>query len=326
VLVERGVQVLESMLVFHLADVILPMAVEHSHPRDRNERPGDQETHRPRRDMFASGRESHIKGLFHRARFNTCHATRAFVRPDSVRFVDCDPRGAGVCAQFTIDASGGVSRNLQRAEPPRQPQESAVGAKKTTPEILDEDRENDKPQEYPEGHSTDLSKEEVHLDIGHLVVGTKDESNQRLDVHAVDRPGKEEKEQILEGTERIIEPTRESEISAKNLPAQHPKRFTERTDWTEPAAEGLLESDADTDNCQKNEEPGGMDFVDYPRLHPVAQTYEGANGQKSLYARGTRRVYGSSAGESPPHEQLELYSDPDAEQDKRTLNNRSLKL
>ena len=83
--------------------------------------------------------------------------------------MDPDIRRARAGAQLAVNASRLVAGNLQRTEPAECSKEGPVGAEETTPEILEQNRQNHEHDDCPEGKGRDLCEEQVHLNRNNFV-------------------------------------------------------------------------------------------------------------------------------------------------------------
>jgi hypothetical protein len=113
-----------------------------------------------------------FQGVFDRADRRAIHTPIAFRTPDTLLTVNRQMIGADFRATVTVNAGLCVSLNPCRTYQGKQSHERSIGAKVSTPTVPDQKgrkSQNDKNDGREGGYP---GKEEEHLHIGYLVVGT----------------------------------------------------------------------------------------------------------------------------------------------------------
>jgi hypothetical protein len=143
------------------------------------------------------------------------------IRNDACNIMNPDVNRTGSRAFPAKGAGGFVAMDFEYAEKAQHSEERAVGAKITTPEVTDQDRQHDQNDEHPQSQGTDVGKEVQHLDVGHHVIGAVDEKLQGRRIHLKDdSPEEKGEQQIFQRAQWVVEPAGKPVRFAKNKMVQ----------------------------------------------------------------------------------------------------------
>ena len=156
-----------------------------------------------------------MQSAFGRARDDTRHARRAFNGADLHELINGQAGRTGSRTFPAIDAGFDVAADLYRTEKRCDSQQRSIGTEIPAPEVLDQQGQQNQQTDDDGRCLPDIAKEIQHLDIGDQAVRCGHEIVDRLGGHRTDQEHKEAKKQVLQPSQRDIQPFWGTQITAE---------------------------------------------------------------------------------------------------------------